>query len=676
MFKAPVIRLALAIAFCAGASWYGGHLHAEAQSTVAEPFDPSTMDKTVDACTNFFGYATGGWLKTHPIPADRAGYGYIEQLEENNQQLIRSTIEAAQQSPGAPGSATQKVGSLYGSCMNTAAIERAGLGPIKAELTRIDAIASPAELPPELAHLQSISVDAGFSVNATQDNKNSALTIAELDQGGIGLPERDYYTRTDAASRKLRGQYLVHVQKMLALAGDATSAADAKAILAFETQLASASLPEAALRDPDASYHPMSEARAAALAPAVPIPAFLRRSGIPAQAFINVAEPAYVTFVGRAVHAVPLTTWKAYLRWRLLDAFAPALPAKFDDEHFAFTGKILSGQLVQQARWKRCVGAANRLLGEAVGRAYVARVFSPADKQRATALAELIRSSYKDEISGLEWMTPPTKRIAIQKLNALNLQVGYPNKWRTYATYAVDNGSYAGNVLRGVASENAFERAKIGKPVDRTFWGMTPQTVNAYNDTQRNEVVITAAQLQRPFFDAASPDSDNLGATGAGTIGHEMTHGFDDEGHKFDLYGNVRNWWTPTDLAAFTKRADCVIDQFDHTVAVDDIHYQGKLEAGEAIADLGGTVLGYRALENALGTGPHDPVDGFTPEQRYFLAFAQSWTEESRHEADVKEARTDPHPIPRDRVNMTVHNVPEWYAAFNCPKPPTICQVW
>ena len=678
MLKAAVARVTLAIVLCAGVfAWNGVH-HAQARTSLPEPFDPATMDSTVDACTNFFDYATGAWRKAHPIPADRSGYGYTEALDDANQQLIRSTIESARRAPGAPGSATQKVGSLYASCMDTAAIERGGLGPIAPELARIAAIATPAQLMPELAHLQTIGVDAGFGVNAVQDNKQSALTIAEIDQGGLGLPERDYYLRMDRDSRVLRGKYFTHVQRMLALGGDRDHAVDAARILAFETLLARASTTAVDLRDPDRSYHPMSEARSLALAPAVALPAFLRGTGVPPQRFINVAEPAFVQAVARATRSVPLGTWRAYLRWRLLSAYAFALPARFEAESFAFDGTVLGGAKTQQPRWKRCITATNQLLGEAVGRAYVARVFSPADKTRATALAESVRTAYKAEVANLAWMSAATKRVAMAKLDAMVMEIGYPTTWRTYATYRVDAGSYAGNVLRGRASENAFQLAKIGKPVDRRFWGMTPQTVNAYNDPQRNEILITAAILQKPFFDPAAPVSDNLGATAAGTLGHEMTHGFDDEGHKYDRYGNVRNWWTPVDLRNFTKRADCVVHQFDRAVAIGGVHYTGKLEAGEAIADLGGVVLGYRALETGLGSGARATVDGFTPEQRYFLSFAQSWTEQSRPEAQLREVRTDPHPLPRDRVNLTVHNIPGWYTAFNCPPPPPsgTCTVW
>jgi putative endopeptidase len=648
-----------------------------AVASLGEPFDPAAMDTSVNACSNFFDYATGTWRKEHPIPAAYSEYGYIEALVDQTRDILRTTLEKARVHPGTPGSDTQKIGDFYGSCLDTAAIERAGLRPVQPVLARIAAIRTRAELVSTIAYLRSIGVNATFSVGASPDPKNAEMMIAEVDQGGLGLPERDYYLRPDAPSRTLRAQYRKHVQTMLALSGDPAAAADTASAYGIELALAKASKPAADLRDPYALYNPMHLAKLAALAPHVGMPAYFAEAKIPASGIITVSEPGYIRALDNLIAAQPLSAWRAYLRWRYIDAAANVLPKRFGDENFAFNGRTLNGTKEQLPRWKRCIALEDNLLGEALGRVYVAETFPPSAKAHALEMSERIRSAYRAEMEALTWLTPATKKIAIAKLDAMVLKVGYPDHWRSYAGYRVTPGTFALNVMRGSVFAYDFDKAQINKPVDRSLWGMTPQTVNAYNAISPNEIVLPAAQLQKPFFDENAPDSDNLAATGAGTVGHEMTHGFDDEGHKYDLHGNLKNWWTPADLAQFNTRANCVIKQFDNTVAIGTTHYQGRLDSGEAIADLGGTVIGYRALETSLADKPHDKIDGFTPEQRYFLAFAQSWTESVRPEAAKREALTDPHPIPRDRVNNTVANVPGWYEAFNCPKPPKpICDVW
>jgi len=676
-FSVPVVRLGIALAFAGGLALVSARSGVRADATLPEPFDPAAMNRSANACTNFFDYATGTWRAAHPIPAAYSEYGYIEELVDRTREIVRETLESAEAHPGAHGSVAQKIGDFYGACMDTAAIERAGLTPLAPELARIAALRTRAGVPAELARLHAIGADAGFFLSPAQDFKNSSHVIAEIDQAGIGLPERDYYLRTDAESKRVRAKYVAHVAKMLALSGDARASADARAILSFETALARGSLPAAAMRDPSAVYHPMRAPQIEALAPHLRFATYWRDARVPTAGTMNVAEPSFVRALDGAVATAPIATWRAYLRWRLLDAYASQLPKRFDQENFAFRGRVLNGTKAQLPRWKRCVEATNDYLGEAVGQAYVVKAFPPPAKAIATNMVVRIRDAYRAEMAALPWMSPTTKRYALAKLNAMGLKVGYPDRWRSYAAYDVTRGPYAANALRGHVFDRAYQVGKIGKPLNRAEWSMTPQTVNAYNDVQRNEIVLPAAQLQRPFFDPSGDDAANLAATGGGTVGHEMTHGFDDQGHKFDLHGNVRNWWTPADLRQFDARAQCVIRQFDRTVAIGDVHYQGKLVAGEAIADLGGVVIGYRALERSLAGKPHESVDGFTPEQRYFLAFAQSWTENERPEAMRNQALTDPHPIPRDRVNQTVANIPEWYSAFDCPKPPKpICTVW
>ncbi len=638
----PAIRFALAFGFAGALALASAHRDVRAEARLPEPFDPGAIDRSANVCTNFFEYATGTWRKAHPIPAAYSEFGYIEVLVDRTREIVRDTLTSAQAHPGPRGGVAQKIGSFYGACMDVAAVERAGLRPIAPELARIAALRSRAQLAAELAHLHVLGVDAGFFLGPTQDFKNSNSVIAEIDQAGIGLPERDYYLRSDADSRKLRAKYVAHVAKMLALSEDVRATADANAIMAFETALARASTPAATLRDPAAVYHPMRAPAVEALAPHVAFARYWHDAGVPTAGTMNVAEPAFVRTLDAQVARAPIATWRAYLRWRVLDSYAPMLPKRFDDENFAFRGRILNGTKEQLPRWKRCVEATNEYLGEAVGQAYVAKQFSPAAKQVAMNMVLRIRAAYRAEMAALPWMSAATKQVAIAKLDAMGLKVGYPDRWRSYAGYDVAADAYLANVEGGRAFDHRYQIGKIGKPLNKAEWSMTPQTVNAYNDTQRNEIVLPAAQLQLPFFDPNGDDAANLAATGGGTVGHEMTHGFDDQGHKFDLHGNVRNWWTPQDLRAFDSRAQCVIDQFSNTVAVGTVHYQGKLVAGEAIADLGGVVIGYRALEHSLIGKPHDAVDGFTPEQRYFLAFAQSWTENVRPEAERTEALTDP----------------------------------
>lgn len=669
------LRLAVALALC-GLSLSFAH-PVRADAPLPEPFDVKAIDRAAQPCRNFFAYATGTYLRSHPIPPAYTEYGYIEQLEDRTRAIVRDILVRAQRDPGGSGSNAEKIGRFYGACMDTAAIERRGLAPLLPELTRIAAIQKRSQLPIEIARLHGIGVDAAFALSPTQDYHDSSRTIGEIDQAGLGLPERDYYVRTDRESRALRAKYETHVATMLALGGDSTSRASARAIVALETRLARAAKPIADLREPESTYHPMTVAAITQLAPHVALRTYLTRSNVADAGRFNVAEPAFLRSVDREVANAPLATWKAYLRWHLLDAYAPTLAARFDRESFAFRERTLNGAKQQLPRWKRCVAATDLQLGEAVGAAYVAKVFPRAAKASALALALRIKRAYRQEIEASAWMTPATRKTAGAKLTAMGLKVGYPTTPRSYAGYAVGSDSYAANVARGATFARKYELARIGHPTDRRVWFMTPQTVNAYNDTTRNEIVLPAAQLQRPFFDPRSDDASNLGATGAGTIGHEMTHGFDDEGHKFDLYGNLRNWWTPHDGRQFDARAQCVIRQFDRTVAVGDVRYQGRLVAGEAIADLGGVVIGYRALETELAGHVRPKIDGFSAEQRYFLAFAQSWSEQLRPQAARNEALGDPHPLPRDRVNLTLANVPAWYAAFNCPKPPQpICEVW
>ncbi|MBV8370200.1 MAG: M13 family metallopeptidase [Candidatus Eremiobacteraeota bacterium] len=671
-----VLHFGAAVALAAGIAWFAPARTAHAADDLPGPFDAASIDRTANACSNFFDYATGGWRKAHPIPPEYTEYGYIERLQDETQTLVRNILEAAAKNPGAAGTATQKIGDFYASCMDTAAIERDGLKALDPELARINAVTTPAALDEEIAHLHSLGVGAAFSLRAIQNPHDSTHVIANVSSGGTRLPERGYYFRDDAASQKLREQYVAHIAAMLRLAGDRSPEASAKDAMAVETALAEGAMTAAERRDPKNTDHPMTASEVAALMPHFPFDVYLHRTSIPPSGTINVAVPKFLTAFDAELTKAPLPAWRAYLRWQLVDAAAPGLPKRFEDEEFAFNGRILNGAKEQQPRWKRCVSATDASLGMAVGQVYVAKAFPPSAKQRALDMTLRMRDAYRAEMASLTWMSDATKATALAKLDAMGFKVGYPDVWRSYAGYRVERGSYAGNLIRGAAFERNRQLSQIGRPVDRTEWGMTPQTVNAYNAPSLNEIVLPAAQLQRPFFDEHADDASNLAATGAGTVGHEMTHGFDDQGHKFDLHGNLTNWWTPEDAARFDQRANCVVKQFDDAVAVGDTHYQGKLVEGEAIADLGGVVIGYRALETSLGNRPRTTLDGFTPEQRYFIAFAQSWTESVRDETAKRLALSDAHPLPRDRVNLTLRNVPGWYSAFNCTPPPSVCSVW
>lgn len=668
-------RLVAAIGLCAGLNFLAPHAAARTDG-LPGPFDPSAIDRHADACSDFFAYATGAYRASHPIPPEYGEYGYSEQLEDRTRDIVRNIIVRARSGAAAPGSDQQKIGTFFGTCMDTAAIERADLNPIAPELKNIAAIANRTELLTELGRLHALGVDAGFAFNPAPDTRDSTKMLGEIDQGGMGLPERDYYVRSDAGSRRLRAQYAGYIAALLRSSGERAAGDDARAIVRLETRFARAATPLAALREPEVSYHPMSVAALVALAPHAALRQYLRSFTV-ASSRINVAEPEFVRVFDRTLVSVPLTTWKSYLRWRLLDTFAATLPARFGAESFAFHGRILNGVRAEPPRWKRCVNATNAMLGEAVGRAYVASAFSARAKAAALELTLRIKRAYRAELQSLSWLAPATKRIASAKLDAMDLKVGYPTVWRSYAGYAVGNDSYFANVARGEAFARRYELAKIGRPVDRAEWDMTPQTVNAYNDVERNEIVVPAAQLQRPFYDPDADDAANLGATGAGTLGHEMTHGFDEAGRKYDAGGNLKNWWTPGDVRAFDARSRCLVARFDRTVAVGSVHYAGEVVADEAIADLGGVTIGYRALEAVPARSPRARRDGFTREQRYFLAYAQSWSESVRPETARTQALSDSHPLPRDRVNVTLANVPAWYAAFGCTLPATpVCKIW
>lgn len=639
-----------------------------ALAPVIHGLDVASMDTTCQPCQDFYHYANGEWLKKNPIPPAYPSWGRFNELAERNREELRQILEEAAADRNAPpGSNEQKIGDFYASCMDERQIEAAGIRPLEPEFERIEKLRSLADLVDEIAHLQSEGVGVLFNFGSTQDEKNSSQVIGGAEQGGLGLPDRDYYTRTDDKSKELRAKYLQHVAKMFELLGDGAGRAQAEAstVMNIETKLAEASMTRIERRDPVKTYHKMSRDQLKALTPAFGWVRYFHDLGFPNIQTVDVAQPKFFEEMNQELTTVPLADWKVYLRWHLIHATAPALSSAFVNENFEFYGRTLEGTKELLPRWKRCVAATDRQLGFALGRAYVKKYFPPEAKARALEMVHNLMDALRDDIQHLSWMGPATKKQALAKLDAFQLKIGYPDKWRDYSAFHVDRGPYVLNTLRGDAYENNYELAKIGKPVDRTEWQMTPPTVNAYYDPQMNEIVFPAGILQPPFFDAQRDDAMNYGGMGA-VIGHEMTHGFDDEGRQFDARGNLRDWWTPEDAKNFQRRAECVEKQFDAYVVEDHLHENGKLVLGESIADLGGLKIAYRALEKSLQGKPRPRLDGFTPEQRFFLAFAQVWASNDRPQYERLQVSIDEHPIDRFRAIAAPSNMPAFAQAFGC----------
>jgi predicted metalloendopeptidase len=632
-------------------------------------FDVTGMDSSAAACTNFYQYANGSWLKANPIPAAYPAWGVGNILNEKNISTLREILEAAAKNAGArKGSNEQKVGDYYAACMDEAKIEAEGLKPLQAELNLIAKINDQAALQKEIAHLHSMGISALFNAGSTQDFKNSAEVTAGITQGGLSLPDRDYYTKDDARSKTIRDEYVKHVTKMFELAGDTAekAAAEAQSVLTLESTLAAASKTRVELRDTEKLYHRMPMAQIKDVAPTFDWPVFFQRIGLAQKADVNVATPDFFKVMDAQLTATSIADWQTYLRWKLIDGQAGGLPAKFVDEDFHFKGTILSGTKENQPRWKRCVAGTDRALGEALGEVYVKKAFPPAAKARALAMVQNLEAALKSDLSTLSWMGDATRQQAITKLDAFLNKIGYPDKWRDYSTLNIDRASFVANRLRVGQFNERRDLAKISKAVDRTEWFMSPPTLNAYYNPQINEIVFPAGILQPPFFDAEADDALNYGAMGA-VIGHEMTHGFDDQGAKFSATGNLSNWWSDADLKAFNDRAKCVIDQFDAFEVQPGLHLNGKLVVGESIADLGGLVIAYAAFQKSMEGKPRPAnIDGFTPEQRFFLSFERIWASTVRPETERLLVNIDPHPLGRFRAMAPLTNMPQFAAAFQC----------
>jgi putative endopeptidase len=648
--------------------------------------DPADFDKSVSPCDDFFEFATGGWAKRNPIPADYASWGISEEIDRRNKEILRRILEkAAADKSALAGSPWQKIGDYYASCMDETAIEAARAKPLDAEFQRVAAISDLPGFQAEVARLHTFGVNALFDFGSEQDFKDSTQEIAEIDQGGLGLPDRDYYTRDDEKSKQLRTTYAGHVAKMFQLLGDdpAKAGAEAKTVLAIETRLAKSSLTLVELRDPDNVYHKQTVAQLEAGMPHFRWTNYFQGAGAQPFASLNVSEPEFFKAMDAALAAVPLDDWKIYLRWHLIDAAAPALSKDFQDEDFDFHGRALRGSKELLPRWQRCVESTDAELGEALGQFYVADAFPPDAKAAATQMVQNVIAALRDDLTTLDWMAPATRQKALEKLSAVMIKVGYPDKWRDYSQYQVDRGLYVENLARGTQFEFARQLAKVGKPVDRAEWGMTPPTVNAYYNPLLNEIVFPAGILQPPVYDPKGDDAVNYGATAA-VIGHEMTHSFDDEGAKFDAQGNLKNWWTDADLKNFNARGECVAKQFDEFEVEPGLHEQGKLVEGESIADLGGLVMAYAAYHKSLEGKPAvSSVDGWTPDQRFFIAYAVSWEDNLRPEYARLITESDPHPLPKFRVNGPLANIPAFHQAFACTEKSALvrpeakrCRIW
>jgi putative endopeptidase len=663
----------------------GGGSPADGESA-AHGFDLANLDRSIPPCDNFYQFVGGGWMKNNPIPAFWPSWASFDKLEDHNQQALREILEeAAKDKSAQPGSNWQKIGDFYASCMDEAEVESAGLKPLAPLLRQIEEIQTTAGLEDEIAHLQQAGVNAVFEFGSEQDLKDSRQVIAGAGQGGLGLPDRQYYLDDDERSKQLRTAYVQHVTNMFKLMGDGQdqAAVEAKTVLEVETALAKASKKREDLRDPEANYHPMSLAQLDALTPHMSWKEYFADVGMPSLEKLDVGQVNFFEQMDQSIASVSLADWKTYLRWHLIHSVAGSLPKKFVDENFDFYQRQLTGSKELLPRWQRCVRATDRELGEALGQYYVQRYFPPEAKARAVEMVKNIMGALHDDLETLDWMSPATREQALKKLSMMTLQIGYPEKWRDYSNYRVDRGPYVENLIRGNEFEFARDLNKIGKPVDKTEWRMTSPTVNAYYFAPLNEIVFPAGILQPPFFNPQADDAINYGGIGS-VIGHEMTHGFDDQGAKFDGNGNLDNWWTPADLKNFQARGECIANQFSAYEIEPGLRGNGKLEEGESIADLGGMTISHAAFEKTPEGKANAPsIDGFTPEQRFFLGWGQIWEENIRPEYARLMGKTNTHPLDQFRTNGPLANTPAFAKAFGCPpgskmvRPPAErCRIW
>ena len=646
--------------------------------------DLSYMDKSVMACDNFYQYSNGGWLKKTEIPAAFGSWGAGAMLREKNNETLRQILEAsARDTKAAKGSSEQLIGDFFATCMDEAAIESAGAKPLDPYFKQIDALKSPGELAGLMGRLNRVPANMVFSYFVYPDFKNSSNNIAYVYQSGLSLPNRDYYTKTDDASKVLRDKFVAHVARMFELLGETPEKAKANSeiIMKFENRLANASKTPVEMRDPNANYNKMTLAEASTMAPDFDWKTYIREMGSPAVTEVNVGQLEFVKNFNRMIKDVPIDEWKVYLRWQMLTAGAPYLSKKFADENFAFFRQTLSGVKEQSPRWRLCAVWTDGQLGEALGQEYVKKNFPPDAKKRMNDLIDNLFAAYRERIQKLDWMSNSTKQQALAKLGSFQRKIGYPDVLRGYAGLTVDRRSFLGNVYRATEFTVVRDLQDIGQKVDKTRWGMSAPTVDAYYNPTFNEIAFPAGILQPPFFDKNADDAVNYGRIGA-IIGHEITHGFDDQGSQFDADGNLKMWWTPEDRKLFEERSDCVVKQFNGYEVDKDLFINGKLTLGENIADLGGIIIAYNAFQRSMAGKPRPAnIDGLTPEQRFFIAFGQAWLRKSQPETIRLLVQSDPHSVPDWRAMGPLSNMPEFAQAFGCKTGDRMvrenrCQVW
>jgi putative endopeptidase len=638
------------------------------------------LDKATDPCHDFYQYACGGWIAKNPVPADRRSIGRFQEVQERNFLILRRILETT------PADSTEadrkKAADYYAACMDETDIEAKGLLPLAADLATVDALVNPDDLPILVAYLHTIGARVFFRFNSQTDLRDATQQIADVDDGGLSLPDREYYSKTDARSVEIREKFAAHVERMFLLAGQSPeNAAHARqSVMAVETRLAEAGLDRVKRRDPAQTQHPMTLRELQAISPAFDWKRYAEASEAPKFQALNVSVPEYVTAFSRLITSTPVDDLKDYMRWHLLNASVEMLPKKIADADFDFFSRTLAGQQEREPRWRRCVTQTDLRLGEALGKAFVDETFGPQAKADTLKMVQDIKGAMRQDIDAAPWMSGETKKAAMVKLNAVVDRIGYPEKWRDYSAIRVTRDDALGNMQRAIAVNRQRALSKIGEPVDRGEWSMTPPTVNAYYSPVRNNINFPAGILQPPFYRAGRDAAVNYGGAG-GVIGHELTHGFDDQGRKFDGEGNLRDWWTPADGKAYDERASCVADQYSGYTVAGDTHVNGRLTLGENTADNGGLRLALMAYLSGPGARSNDKMDGYTPEQRVFLGWAQVWCENARPEAERLKAATNPHSSNKYRVNGPISNMPEFRKAFSCKADaamvrPAACRVW
>jgi putative endopeptidase len=694
MKSAPQIALFAIVLFCSLAVW--------SQMSEKEPklehFDAGRVDRSIDPCQDFYQFACNKWFAANPIPADEALWFTGSTLAIWNETILRETMESASLESKSRTPIQQRVGDFWAACMNEKGIDESSVPDIAPELDRIDSLRDKRQLAEEIAHLHMTLPAAWqrdnsqtpvpfFGFTSKQDFDNASQQVVMIDQGGMALPSRDFYLRNDQHSAEIRSKYRNHITKLLSLSGEPSerAAQDAEVILGIETAMAQAAMDDVSRRDPKNLNNKLSFKEVQSLTPSFDWKRYVELVGTPAPDHYLVTSPRFFKGLEQLLKEHPLEHWKAYLRWQMLHLSSPQLGKRFEDENFDFYYRTLAGMQEQLPRWRRCVRAADFYIGEALGQAYVERAFPPESKQMAVELVRDVENALSRDIDSLDWMSPDTKRQAKEKLQAIEAKVGYPNRWRDYSSLTISRTSYLKNVHEATAFELRRRLAKVGKPVDRTEWEMTPPTINAYYDGQLNTINFPAGILQPPFFDPKADPAVNYAATGAGTIGHEITHGFDDQGRKFDAHGNLRDWWTQEDAKAYEQRGKCFADEYTQEVPATGVKQNGQLTQGEDTADNGGVRIGLMALQSRLerdGVSLEQKAsDGWTPMQRFFLAYAFSWCTAIRPELMRTAVLTDVHSLPKYRVNNVVANTPEFEKAFSCKKGSPMareqtCRVW